>query len=670
MVTRFGSFARLGIVGAALAASCSIGELPDDVHSSAGGGSAADGGSGGSGGATGYDGSGNGGTGNSDGSAGNDGGDGGIVCDVVYVSPRGNDGDDGCTTATPKKTIGAAVLLAKTLVTVNEIHVCAGTFDEPVTLDTPVDLKGGYDCGTWNRTATYGYPTFDAVHETLVGGSQLPAAVVVTGATIASAVEIDGLTILGAKSKSAQDGVALRIGQAAAPVVSNCRIVGGATFSVTGDGSVGARIEAGAKPEIRFNYIDGGTGVSYVADGAGRAGLVVDSASPFVHHNHITGGAAVPESSDGIASVGLVLRDAPMLNEANSRPILSNQIEGGDGDGGDLISSTGLLALGATDFDLVDSVVRPGDCLGEAVQTYGVCSLATGAVRVLTSRIFGGNLSNPNQPNYGFRVGVWIDGAASFFAENDMVYGGVPVVGFSGGSPSFAISLANVTGAEVRHCTLYSGPSGFPTVGTALRMYGAVTKVVLQNSILAADASWNESLYVEECASAGSFERVENNLFFNYAAIGVSLPILGYGESPASPCGVNEYFSEVDAFTNHLKTTCTGATPGPCASFGGTKVSGNRTLRKTCGADTGCISWPTCDGSSLACLQSVFDGWTASDNGLSTLFGPGWKLAPEVPCSIAKSGLNLGVTNDLLGKPRTIPPSMGAAELDSTTCTP
>jgi hypothetical protein len=275
----------------------------------------------------------------------------------------------------------------------------------------------------------------------------------------------------------------------------------------------------------------------------------------------------------------------------------------------------------------------------------------------------------------GFRVGVWIDGAKSFVAENAMIYGGVPIVGFGlgpgTGSPSFALSLRNVGNAVIRHSTLYSGPSGFPTVGTAIKVFDGVSGLIVQNNILAVDPSWTEPLYVEPCASTGVFARIENNLLFNLGQEPTTMPnVLGYGSDPQGGCGAWAGVTTIDALTTHVTTLCAPNTPGPCAGFGGTKVSGNLTLKASCGTDSGCIPWSACSPTTpVACLASVLEGWSPADNGLTTLLGPGWQLAAGLPCAITKSSLDLGVGTDLFGTTRTSLPSMGAHERDGS-CIP
>jgi hypothetical protein len=647
----------LGVVVA-----CSVDDLPTDTTTNPG-----LGGSAGSSSDSGAD---------ADASLGGTAGDSGVECTILYVSPNGSDTNTGCEKTAPKQTINGALSEAKTTPSATEIHVCKGEFQEQITLDVAVDLRGGYSCVDWTRSSGFGYPTFDGVNESvIVGGTTQEQTVLVTGSSVGAIVDIEGLTIRGPTTPGVEPGVALRIGQEAKPVVSHCRILGGDRVNTGGDGSVGLAAEAQAAPEIHSNDINGGigatfkSGTTYAASGVGRIGVLVESASPYLHDNRIVGGSEPPAASTGISSVAIVLRNALDLTEAGGRPIRANYIEGGDGDGQlDTIASAGILAFGISSFDLIDSSVRTGKCLGNAVQLRGVHSEATGDIRVLRSRIYGGDLSKELEPGMGFRVGVWVENASSFLAENDMVYGGAAKKDFIGQSPNFAIAVMNVVAPAIRHSTLYSGPSNFPTVGTPVKVNGNVTGLQLQNNILAADAHWNETLYVEPCASLGTFERVENNLMFNFGVPGAALQVFGYGPDPQGACSPWQDEVTIDEMTAHLQAVCSASTSGACAGFGGTKVSGNRTLRQSCGTDSGCIPWPACGNESLPCLESVFADWSDQDNGLSSLFGDGWKLG-TIPCALTKSSLNVGVTTDLFGVSRTNEPSMGAHEQDDT-CSP
>jgi hypothetical protein len=599
-------------------------------------------------------------------SSGGGGGEGGSApdCATIYVAPAGDDSASGCAPVAPKRTVAAALEDARVSGAVEQIVVCAGVYDEALVLDVPVDLRGGFDCTSWTRTATYGYPTFDGANETRIGGSQQPEALRITGAAVGPSTVVDGVTILG-PAEGQDGGAALRIEESAAPEVTSCRVLGGGTQRIAADGSIGLLVTSGATPDVHHNAVDGGTGITFGVGGVGRAGIVVEEAGPSIHDNRITGGDDdQPESSDGIPSAGVVLRDADDLTLEAGRPFRDNVVDGGSGDGKMAgIATAGMLVGGDTDIDIVDNVIRAGDSPGFAVEKRGIQSQSTGELRIVGNRIYGGDLSDPANPNLGFRVGIWLVANVGPLIENNMIHGGVAEVGFSGGSPSFALSLDNVQGAVIRHNTIYSGPSGFPTVGTALKTFYNVSGTIVQNNILAADGGWNEPVWSEQCASMGVFQTFENNLLLNSldpSAPAILDQVFGYGGDPQGNCFGYQGVDTIDDLEAHF------------AGAGMSDYQGNVTLRADCGTDGGCITRPGCAATtSLDCLQSVFEEWSEADNGVGTLFGPGWKLASGVPCAIAESSLDLTavVDTDLFGAARTLLPSMGAHELDAL-CSP
>jgi hypothetical protein len=79
---------------------------------------------------------------------------GGPLQNLIYVSEKGSDLNNGRTPATPVRTIGAAVRIAATGPL--EIHVCAGTYGEPtVIIRNDVALRGAYDCQSWQRAPAW-----------------------------------------------------------------------------------------------------------------------------------------------------------------------------------------------------------------------------------------------------------------------------------------------------------------------------------------------------------------------------------------------------------------------------------------------------------------------------------------------------------------------------------
>jgi hypothetical protein len=149
-----------------------------------------------------------------------------------------------------------------------------------------------------------------------------------------------------------------------------------------------------------------------------------------------------------------------------------------------------------------------------------------------------------------------------------------------------------------------------------------------------------------------------NNLLFNGG-----LHMFGYGVGPGDLCGDWQGLDSIDAITTHMKSVCTDSTLGACMFFGGTQVDGNITLRASCGNDSGCVQWSSCDAP-LSCLESIFSDWSELDTGYETFLGAGWKLQRGLPCTVTQSSLDAGVAVDHYGNARTAPPSLGAHEFD------
>jgi hypothetical protein len=80
---------------------------------------------------------------------------------------------------------------------------------------------------------------------------------------------------------------------------------------------------------------------------------------------------------------------------------------------------------------------------------------------------------------------------------------------------------------------------------------------------------------------------------------------------------------------------------------------------------------PIAEAGSTACMAGLIAGWTAFDNGYSTLLDGGWMLAAGNPCPVMQGGLPLDdasppVTLDFYGHARGPTPSIGAAQSDAS----
>ena len=126
------------------------------------------------------------------------------------------------------------------------MHACKGTYSEmALSLSAPVSLRGAYDCATWTRTATFGYPTFDGVNATIVenGSPASQAQTLVLSGNVPSSTIVDGLAMIaGAPALDATTEGVLVHGSAS-PVITDVEVTGGAGHSVSGYGSVALSIQ-------------------------------------------------------------------------------------------------------------------------------------------------------------------------------------------------------------------------------------------------------------------------------------------------------------------------------------------------------------------------------------------------------------------------------------------
>ena len=157
---------------------------------------------------------------------------------ILYVRPNGDDANNGCDSALPKKTIGSAISTLRILSRVDfEVRVCKGEYRENgLTLDFPVKLFGGYECSTGIREASYGYPTFGAANESVLavtdGGNATSTITATLVGKPVDAVVVDGLRIR-APSHSTLHTTAVNVAVGASATFSNDVIEGASTGART-----------------------------------------------------------------------------------------------------------------------------------------------------------------------------------------------------------------------------------------------------------------------------------------------------------------------------------------------------------------------------------------------------------------------------------------------------
>lgn len=581
---------------------------------------------------------------------------------LLYVSPTGNDTNDGCATTAALKTISHAVSIAKAQgnALVQEVHVCKGIYQEPqITVDFKSSLRGSYDCTTWKRTATFGFPTFDGTNATeidsnLTSGTSITT-VAVGGSALDATVIVDGFSIKGSSSGSTSIALALNGG---APSIQNDQITGG-TFSeaANAQASIGAQISGDASPEITTSTIDGGGGAttSPSTSAIGSVGISIgaDSGNPNIHGATINGGSG--SAPIGSGSIGIAVNGGTF---AIANAIRENTISGGTGKiGTSGVASTGVLSVGSGSVELDDNEISGGS--GNCAKASGDCSsfgivAGVGSLIVRANKIYGGDATGSTN---GGSAGITVSGLKSFIAENNMIHGGNQASAGAHGSAR-AVEVNQMTAPSLRNNTLYSGNAGTGT-SSALVIDTQTSAITLDNNLLMTPGGTATALSygITLACSADLITSVQNNVFLapeNVMIYG------GNGGGTGSCIGTTrQTLTTVTDVQTFLASTATGAT-----------VSGNTRLATVCSeAAPTCVVNTACTDPA-ACNAAIITGWTPASTGEVVLqTADAWKINPV--CTVSKGGLDISssLTTDLYGNKRTAPLSVGADENDTVTCT-
>ena len=567
---------------------------------------------------------------------------------AIFVSDTGgSDTNSGCSPCFPKATIGGALSAVAALSGADagdggippgfRINVCAGDYSETsLVLDVPISLYGGFDCATWQRTSSYGWPSFDKTNETIVRNGDLSKqgdSLRVTGSAVDATVVIDGLTFQGWQASApVGNSVALAVHAGAAPRIFNNRILGGSSVGAGGGGgssniaTTGLWLES-ASPEVFQNEIHGGSGKS--AD-IGSVGVLVRGvgATPRIHDNVIRGGSGVGQD-DG--SIGLRVRSGPSLTVANGNPITKNEIYSGTGADQSLFGiSAGGVSLGGA-ADLVGNHI-----IGESPSGGGKLAVGVhvvGESLVARNRIYGGTINGP-----GNVAGVWMRGNQSARVENNMILSGTAGDDVSG-------IWIEVNGAQILFNTILVDRTGISKEIAAIFNAQSKKNAVIRGNMLMADPDDNAVGFRSEvCLDDDAIKELHDNVFLNHFTL---------ADFQASGCPG--------------AVTAMPALANPVKAAGGTS-SGNVRYKGPgkCAGLTGCLELAACPGTSGSgngCFSQIFDAW--SGNPQADLFAAGWRLkANSVPCPISKGSPTMTVGVDLYGTTRTIDLSRGAHEFD------
>ncbi|HXU73133.1 MAG TPA: hypothetical protein VN947_27630 [Polyangia bacterium] len=593
------------------------------------------------------------------------------ACTDVFVSPSGDDANSGCDPTVPRKTIGAALGVG----TATDIRVCKGTYPEHVQVATAVALHGGYDCTSWTRTASYGYPNFDGVNETILAPTTAgPAVAVQTGG-----VTVEGFTMHGVDGAGITT-VAMAIATGGAAVVHDNHIVGGGTSSASsGFGSIGLNVLSTTMSDIYANLVNGGSGSTTSLTAAGSVGVVLGAPGLcHLHGNTIQGGTGsaiggAPSSTMVTGAVGLFFESSTSaFTAANGNAVEDNVITGGNPGSAPITNNNGAGSIavriantqgGAVDLvhNTIDGGIGTG---GSTASAIGVAQLANVIVNVVGNRINGGSWMTTPAPSGSVATMGILAISGSNFIINNMIHGGNS--GASTTLPAEGIRMA-VSNATITHNTIFGG-AAMRGVGIHVAS-GIFETVVNENFYFGVESSIQVMLQLDSCATAGPLASWQGNSeAFAFA--------MAYGPNTgmSGSCSNGLLFGPMSGASTEI-ATCTAATAGKCNSFGGTTVGNNTWLDSTCtGGNSLCSIVAGCnnpdDGTAdpTMCGQEIFTSYDKASFGLADLQGAGWKLKSGAPCPVSKSAFDdtAAVPKDLYGTTRTNPPSVGAHEFDGT----
>jgi hypothetical protein len=346
---------------------------------------------------------------------------------AIFVTPLGDDANNGATRTAPVRTLGVAIAKAVAAGGGTDVYAGTGTYTESVNLQTGVSIYGGFESTTWIRN-TQMSPT------TIEGGSNMIA----MSATNVNGVTIDGLRITtpltGAAPGQSMYGVLLIQS-------SNIRIVNNRITA--GSAGPGLNGQVGA-PGIRgLTGNDGGNatcvGPTGIGGGAGASGQpdapIGGSQSGFAGGTGGNGGNAGSAGQSGTAGNGT---GAGSLGVGGSFPGNSGQ-DGGNGalgsvgQNGSAGAQLGTLSVGG---------YTPPDATGGTSGASGGSGGGAGAGAGTATGAGGGG------------GGGGASGGGGNFGQ-----------GGRGGGGSFAIAVVSSTGIVLGENVLATGTGGVGGAG-------------------------------------------------------------------------------------------------------------------------------------------------------------------------------------------------------------
>lgn len=249
------------------------------------------------------------------------------TCGVFVSSSQGDDGNAG-SKATPLKTIGAALALAKG----KPVYVCGESFAESVSVSADATLYGGLDCANgW---------VYDAAKKTQVNASADAVALTISKAT--TNVQVFDFAITSATAaKDGGSSIAVLVAQAAASF-TRCDVVAGDGKA----GAPGAAFASAAQAGSTGNKGNDACSASFVVPGLEVTNACSDgqSISGQGGNGSTNSGGPGGAGSPGAAMNGGVGQD---LNN----PVCTDGTKGDDGAAGNPgLGATGLGTIAANGY--------------------------------------------------------------------------------------------------------------------------------------------------------------------------------------------------------------------------------------------------------------------------------------------------------------------------------
>lgn len=361
----------------------------------------------------------------------------------IYVSSNGNDSNNGTTTATPKRTIAAA--LGVTAAVTNLILVTEGRFgDNSLGIPNGYVLAGGYDL-------TFATRDPDA-HVSVVDASQFGFDARSFG--LDSKMVIDGLTFVNGVREGAGAGAIEFVGDQT--VLSNSVIVGAETSSFGGGVYISFSTAYGGRASVSNNVIIGNR--SYSGPGGGIAiypfYTLGNSLEVAISDNYIAGNRSYLSRGGGVAFTSNAFYGYNNLNlKVVGNTIVGNSAKAGAGLDLNLSTHTDAVRLLA-DNNLIGFNETMGEGAGFTVSGLGMLS-GTFTGSTLASNMGG------NGAGAGFSISPSVSVDPSFLSKDLIVWdnqtddhsgqmpltfsdvgsGGVPGTGNISIDPQFRIGL-------------------------------------------------------------------------------------------------------------------------------------------------------------------------------------------------------------------------------------